>query len=209
MAHNSPTTLRPNPSGDWPEVHPEAYLDPTAQLIGRVRIGPGVFVGPGAGIRADEPDADGEVQAITVAAECNIQDGAIIHALAGTRVTIGPRTSLSHGAILHGPCSIGKRCFVGFGAVVFRAEVGEGVFIGPRAVVEGVDVPADTSIPAATCPSQDELAQLRNTDPSEREFMEKVVQANLKLAEGYRNAANSAALRPAKRSGRRDQASAQ
>ena len=200
--------MRPNPSGDWPEVHPEAYIDPTAQVIGRVRIGPGVFVGPNAVIRADEPDADGEVQPITVAAECNIQDGVIIHALAGAPVTIGPRTSISHGAIVHGPCSIGERCFVGFGAVVFRAEVGPGVFIGPRAVVEGVDIPPDTSIPAATCPSQDELATFRKTEPDQREFMEKVVQTNLKLAEGYLRSSKSAALRPAKRSNLHNEAPA-
>ena len=185
MSDTTPTTNRPNANGDWPEVHPQAYIDPTAQVIGRVRIGPGVFVGPNAIVRADEMDADGTVKAITIEAESNIQDGVIIHALAGTGVAIGERTSVSHGAIIHGPCRLGDGCFVGFGAAVFKAEVGSGAFIGVRTVVEGVDIPADAMVPSLTCLSQDHVAQLRKVDASQREFMANVVQANLRLAQGY------------------------
>ena len=177
--------LRPNPAGDWPEVHPAAYIDPTAQVIGRVRIGPRVFVGPNAIIRADESDTNGEVQAIVVEAECNIQDGVIIHALAGTEVTIGRRTSVAHGAIVHGPCTIGERCFVGFGAVVFKANLACGVFIPTRAVVEDVDIPADRFVPSLPFISPDRIGRLRKTNTREREFMEEVVEMNLKLTQGY------------------------
>ena len=111
--------IRPNPFGDWPEVPPTAYIDPTAQVIGHVKIGQYVFVGPNAVIRADEQDDSGHVCPIIVEDECNVQDGVIIHALAGTEVTIGQRTSLAHGAIVHGPCRIDEDSFIGFGAVVF------------------------------------------------------------------------------------------
>ena len=178
-------TVRPNPRGDRPEVDPTAYVDPSAQVIGRVRIGPRVFVGPNVVIRADEVDEDGEVSPIVVEAECNLQDGVIVHALAGTKVTIGQRTSLSHGTIVHGPCSLGERCFVGFGAVVFKADVSSGVFIAARAVVEEVDVPVNTFVPPLTFISHDQIGQLRKTNPHERGFMEKIVEANLKLVEGY------------------------
>ncbi len=178
-------SIRPNHRGDWPEVHPTAYVDSSAQVIGRVQVGPRVFVGPNAVIRADEFDEDGEVKPIVVEAECNVQDGVIIHALAGTQVTIGQRTSVAHGAIVHGPCRIGERCFVGFGAVVFKANVGPGVFIAARAVVEEVDVPANTSIPSSPLISQDRIGSLREICPREREFMEEVVETNLKLTEGY------------------------
>ena len=177
--------IRPNPRGDWPDVDPAAYIDPTAQVIGRVRIGPRVFVGPNAIIRADEFDTNGEVKAIVVEAECNIQDGVIIHALAGTEVTIGQRTSLAHGAIVHGPCRIGEDSFIGFGAVVFNSQCDRGVFVASRAVVENVNVPADTFIPAFTFISQDLISRLRKTEPRERSFMINVIKANLWLAEGY------------------------
>ena len=177
--------VRPNPRGDWPLIDQTAYVDPTAQVIGMVRIGPRVFIGPNVVIRADEIDKDGQVKPIVVEAECNVQDGGIIHALAGTEVTIGHRTSLAHGAIVHGPCTLSKRCFVGFGAVVFRAKVGAGVFISVRAVVQEADVPGNKFVPSCAFICQDRVSQLRETDAQEREFMEEVAKANLGLAEGY------------------------
>ena len=100
--------VRPNPRGDWPQVDPTAYVDRTAQIIGLVQIGPRVFIGPNVVIRADEVDNNGEVKPIVVEAECNVQDGVIIHALAGAPVRIGSRTSLTHGSIVHGPCILGE-----------------------------------------------------------------------------------------------------
>ena len=177
--------LRANPNGDIAQVDSTAYVDPSAQLIGAIRIGPRVFVGPNAVLRADELSADGDVKPILIEADCNVQDGVIIHALAGTSVTVGAKTSLAHGAIIHGPCSLGDRCFVGFGAVVFKARLGSGVFIAARAVVEGVDLPADAVVGSTTITSQDQADQLGTTSPQQREFMADVVQANLKLTEGY------------------------
>jgi len=185
MKTKSSECVRPNPRGDCPQIDPTAYVDPTAQIIGMVRIGPRVFIGPNAVIRADEVDKDGEVKPIVVEAECNVQDGVIIHALAGTEITIGRRTSLAHGAIIHGPCTLGERCFVGFGAVVFKTKVGSGVFVSTRAVVQEADVPANTFVPSWAFISQDHVSQLGETGPYERGFMEKVIETNLKLVEGY------------------------
>ena len=179
-------SIRPNPFGDWPVIHPSAYVDSTAQVIGHVKIGRHVFIGPNAVIRADEPDDGGQVCPIIVEDDCNVQDGVILHALAGTEVTIGQRTSLAHGAIVHGPCRIGERGFIGFGAVVFNSQFDRGVFVASRAVVENVNVPADTFIPALTFISQDRMNRLRKTEPQERSFMADVVKANRGLAEGYR-----------------------
>ncbi len=177
--------VRPNPRGDWPQIDPTAYVDPTVQVIGLVQIGPHVFIGPNVVIRADEVDKDGEVKPIVVEAECNVQDGVIIHALAGTEVTIGRRTSLAHGAIVHGPCTLAERCFVGFGAVVFKAKIAGGVFIAARAVVQEADVPAKMFVPPCAFIFQDQLSPLRQTTAGERGFMEEITKANLRLVEGY------------------------
>ena len=114
MRNNSNISLRLNHMGDWPQVDPSAYIDPTAQLIGKVRIGPRVYVGPNAVIRADEADSSLRVSPIEIGSECNVQDGVIIHALSGSKVMVGRRSSLGHGCIVHGPCTLGKRCFIGF-----------------------------------------------------------------------------------------------
>ena len=72
-----------------------------------------------------------------------------------------------------------------FGAAVFKAKVGTGVFIAARAVVQEVHVPANTFVPSLAFLSEDRVGRLRKTDPRERRFMEEVAEANLKLAEGH------------------------
>ena len=97
--------------------------------MGKVIIKSRVFVGPFAVIRADEPGPDGTVQPIVIGEDSNVQDRAVIHALGGTGVSIGPCSSIAHGAIVHGPCDIGRRCFVGFNSVIFRATLGDGALV--------------------------------------------------------------------------------
>lgn len=188
MRSKSNIFLRPNPNGDWPQVDSTAYIDPSAQIIGKIDIGAKVFVGPNAVVRADETDDNGNVSPIEIGPECNVQDGVIIHALGGTKVTVGQRTSLGHGCIIHGPCTIGEGCFVGFGAKVFDATIGDGVYIGTGAVVHGVELAAKSLVPPAVpILSQDHVIRLvSTTSPTECKFMEKVVAANMALAEGYK-----------------------
>lgn len=181
------TSIRPNPNGDWPQIDSTAYVDSTAQIIGNVRIGPHVYIGVNAVIRADETDDNGRVLPVEIGAECNVQDGVIIHALGGTRVTVGPHTSLSHGCIIHGPCTIGQGCFIGFKAVIFNAEIKDAVFIGTAAVVQGVDLAAGSLVPpaAAVLSDEDIVKLVSTTGPDERSFMKKIVNTNLALTKGY------------------------
>jgi carbonic anhydrase/acetyltransferase-like protein (isoleucine patch superfamily) len=180
-------TVRANPNGDLPQVDPTAYIDPSAQVIGNVRIGAEVFVGPGAVIRADETNSDGQVQAVEIGDQCNVQDGVIIHALGGTQVKVGQRTSLAHGCIIHGPCTIGEDCFIGFRAVVYKSVLGAGSFINASAVVQGVELTKDSLVAAAAAIlSEDDVTNLVGTaDSAERSFNERVVEANLELTKGY------------------------
>jgi carbonic anhydrase len=187
MAKSLKASMRASPNGDKPEVDPTAYIDPTAQVIGNVHVGARVYVGPNAVIRADEADDKGQVQPIEIGDECNVQDGVIIHALGGTRVTIGRRTSLAHGCIIHGPCKIGQECFVGFRAVVYNAVLENGVFISTGAVVQGVDLVENAFVPAgvAVLSGKDAANSVKKTCSANREFMEKVINANLLLTKGY------------------------
>ena len=186
LAESLRTSIRPNPNGDRPKVDSTAYIDPTAQVIGNVHIGPRVYIGPNAVLRADETDGKGEVYPIEIGAECNIQDGVIVHALGGTHVTIGRGTSLAHGCIIHGPCTLGRGCFVGFRAVVYKAALAEAVFINAGAVVQGVDLVANSLVPAAAAVlSEEDLVKLASTSQADREFMKTVVNTNLNLTKEY------------------------
>jgi len=186
VSHVTRENLRPNPSGDWPEVDPTAYIDPSAQIIGNVRIGHRVFVGPNAVIRADESDDTGTVGPIIIGLECNVQDGVIIHALAGSRINIGQRTSLAHGSIIHGPCTLGENCFVGFRAVLFDSNIAKGVFIGHGTVVCHVSLPEQCLIPpGVSIQTSEDIATLSGVIQAEKKFMEKVLATNVNLAEKY------------------------
>ncbi len=179
--------IRQNPNGDKPIVDPTAYIDPTARVIGNVKIGPRVYVGPYAVIRADESDTEGNVLPIEIAAESNIQDAVIIHALGGSQVKIGTQTSLAHGCIVHGPCTIGNNCFIGFKAVVYNATVPDESFISTTAIVQSVNLPQNALVPlAVTVTSEDDITNhVTTAGKYESDFNKKVVIANLTLAKGY------------------------
>lgn len=176
--------FRKNPKEDLPQINKSAYIDPTAVIIGKVKIGKNVFVGPGVVIRADEPESS-----IVISENCNIQDRVIIHALEKTFVEIDESTSLAHGCIIHGPCKISRNCFIGFGSVVFKARIDEGAVIKHLAVVEGVNISLGRVVESGKVVRDEEDArELRNVDKKLKDFAKKVVKTNLDLVKGYKNA---------------------
>jgi len=165
-----------------PRIHRTAYVHPTAVILGNVSIGQNVFVGPCAVIRADEPGSS-----IVIKNNVNIQDRVVIHALTKSSVRVEESASLSHACIVHGPCKIGKKCFIGFGAVVFRASLGSGVFIKSLSTVEGVKVPSDRLIPNnSAITTQFAAGLLQRTRKKHKSFGCKVVQMNRMLVKKYK-----------------------
>lgn len=174
--------IKSNPSGDYPQVDKDACVDESALIIGKVRIGKNVFIAPGAVIRADEQGSS-----IIIKANCNVQDRVVVHALSKSRVIIDEGTSLSHGCIVHGPAKIGKNCFIGFGSVVFRARLGNGVVIKHLAVVEGIKIPQNRLVEShKTITNQEDLKDLGFVSKEMKAFTRMVVKANLKLVRGYK-----------------------
>lgn len=174
--------LRCNPRGDYPQVDESVYIDSLATVIGNVIIGKNTFVGPGAVIRADEPGSS-----IIINDNCNIQDNAVIHSLSNTTVEIDKNTSLAHSCVVHGPCRIGKGCFIGFGSIVFNSTLGNDVVVKHRAVVEGVTVPAERIIRnGAVVDSDKKVCGLKPVSDKAKIFSNEVIKVNLKLAEGYK-----------------------
>lgn len=115
--------------GLWPQIHPSAWIAPTAVLIGDVRVGPEASIWYGCVLR-------GDTNHIVVGARSNVQDGTIVHvdhfdkpALIGDDVTIG------HAAIIHA-CTLENRAFIGMGATVLDgAVVEEGGMLGARGLL--------------------------------------------------------------------------
>jgi carbonic anhydrase/acetyltransferase-like protein (isoleucine patch superfamily) len=174
--------IRKNTFGQQPRIHASAYVDPSSTVIGNVRIGRNVFVGPGAVLRADEPGS-----AIVIRNNVNIQDRVIVHALSDSRVVVNANTSLSHACIVHGPCVIGRGCFIGFNAVVFNATIQPGVFVGHLVVVENVRIPANRTIAShQAVTTAGRAAALPRISTRETAFKTKVIQTNAFLSHEYR-----------------------
>lgn len=121
--------------GHSPDVATDAYVAPSADLIGRVRIGPRACVLFGAVLRGDTED-------ISLGEGSNIQDGVAVHADPGFPVTVGQGVSVGHNATIHG-CTIDDDCLIGMGATVLNgAQIGAGSLIAAGTVVlEGQIIP--------------------------------------------------------------------
>ena len=119
-----------------PTVHPTAYIDESAQVIGDVEIGQESSVWMNVVIR-------GDVNTIRVGDRTNIQDGTVIHVMRGTHPTrIGDDVTVGHAAILHG-CTIHDRVLIGMGAMLLNgAEIAEDSIVAAGSLVpEGKKFP--------------------------------------------------------------------
>jgi carbonic anhydrase/acetyltransferase-like protein (isoleucine patch superfamily) len=183
--------IRKNPRGDLPQIHPSAFVDPTAILCGKVIVKENVFIGPYAVIRADETTADGDMEPITIGAHSNIQDGVVIHSKSGAAVTIGERTSIAHRAIVHGPCTVGNEVFIGFNSVLFNCTVGDKSVVRHNAVVDGCHLPDGFYVPSTErIGPQTDLSHYPKVSVQASEFSEDVARTNNELVLGYKGIQN-------------------
>lgn len=122
--------------GKRPKVHPDAYIAPTAVLIGDVEVAAGASVWFGAVLRADESQ-------ILVGEGANVQDNAVIHCAENLPTLIQRNATVGHSAQLEG-CVVEEGSLVGMGATMLqRSRLGAGAMLAAGAVLqEGSEVPA-------------------------------------------------------------------
>lgn len=127
--------LRPY-RGLLPTVHPTAFVDESAQVIGDVHLGAESSVWMNVVIR-------GDVNVIRIGDRSNIQDGTIVHVMRDTHPTrVGNDVTVGHAALLHG-CTIEDRCLIGMGAQLLNGAV-----IGADSIVAaGTLVTEETKLP--------------------------------------------------------------
>lgn len=119
-----------------PRVHPTAFIDDSAQVIGEVEIGEESSVWMCTVVR-------GDVNWIKVGRRTSIQDGTIVHVMTGTHpTTIGDDVTIGHAAVVHG-CTIENQCLIGIGAILLNgAHIGScSIVAAGTLVVEGMKVP--------------------------------------------------------------------
>ncbi|WP_135228186.1 gamma carbonic anhydrase family protein [Deinococcus fonticola] len=119
-----------------PDVHPSAFVAPSADVIGQVVLMENASVWFGAVLR-------GDLEPVTVGAGCNVQDGAVLHTDRGFPCVLERDVTVGHRAIVHGAfCAAGS--LVGMGAVMLSgSRLGAGAVLGAGALLpEGAEVPA-------------------------------------------------------------------
>ena len=120
--------------GKQPEIGSNVFIAPTATLIGDVVIGDNASVWFGAVLR-------GDMAAIRVGENTNIQDNCTVHTDFDTPAIIGDNVTVGHNAVVHG-CTLADNCLIGIGAVVLNgASIGKGSVVAAGSVVlEGQQV---------------------------------------------------------------------
>ena len=122
-------------AGHTPRIHPEAWVDPAALVIGNVELAEGVSVWPFTVVRGDEG------QYIRIGRNSNVQDNSVVHVDPERPCIIGEGVTIGHRCVVHA-CTIGNNVRIGIGAVVLtgaviedNAQVGAGAVVPPGKVV--------------------------------------------------------------------------
>jgi carbonic anhydrase/acetyltransferase-like protein (isoleucine patch superfamily) len=122
-------------NGSTPHIDDDAWLAPTATVIGAVVLAAGASVFYGAVLRADG-------DRIEIGADSNLQDNVVVHVDPGRPTVVGSGVSVGHNAVLHG-CTVEDDCLIGMNATVLNgAVIGAGSLVAAGTVVlEGTVVP--------------------------------------------------------------------
>jgi carbonic anhydrase/acetyltransferase-like protein (isoleucine patch superfamily) len=117
-----------------------AWIAPSAQLYGDIRLAGGVSIWPNAVGRA-------ESQYIDVGRCSNVQDFVMLHVGAILPTRIGAYCSIAHHATVHG-ATVGDCCLVGIGATLMDGVVlgANSIVAGHSIVIEGSQIPPNSIV---------------------------------------------------------------
>jgi len=111
-----------------PKIKKSAWVAPSADIIGRVKIGKDASIWYGTVIR-------GDVAKIKIGNRTNIQDLSMIHVHHGQPTILGDDVTVGHQVMLHG-CKIGNACLIGMSATILDgAVIGDNSIVGSKSLV--------------------------------------------------------------------------
>ena len=120
------TMIRPF-RGIHPQIHPTAYVDPSAQVIGDVHLGEEASIWCNCTVR-------GDIHFIRIGDRSNLQDNCVIHSGEATTI-VEEDCTVGHGAIMEG-CVIKRGAIIGMNSTILEnTEIGEESLIAAGSVV--------------------------------------------------------------------------
>jgi carbonic anhydrase/acetyltransferase-like protein (isoleucine patch superfamily) len=116
-------------------MHPTAYVDPSAQVIGDVHLGEEASIWCNCTVR-------GDIHYIRIGDRSNVQDNSVIHVRHGTHPTIlENEVTVGHSVTLHG-CYVERGCLIGIGSILLddvrigeRSLVAAGSLVSPGTII--------------------------------------------------------------------------
>jgi carbonic anhydrase/acetyltransferase-like protein (isoleucine patch superfamily) len=137
--------------GKSPIVHPDAWIAPTATLIGDVTVEANASIWYGAVIRAD-------FAPVIIREGANVQDNTVIH-VAANGCEVGRGATVGHLCVIH-DCTIGDQAVIGSTSTVL-----DGALVGPRTMIAanstvtpGSEVPGEVVAMGSPARKQTELS---------------------------------------------------
>lgn len=156
--------------GARPRVAADAFLAPTALLIGDVEVATESSVWFHCVLRGDQA-------LVRVGPRTNVQDGSVLHG----EVVLEEDVTVGHNAIVHG-CSIGRLSLIGMGAVVM-----DGALVGTEAIVApGSVVTPASEVPDGVVVSGNPARILREVRDGDRDRMRITSSSYVHLAAVHR-----------------------
>ena len=121
--------------GVHPQIHPTAFVDPSAQVIGDVQLGEEASIWCNCTVR-------GDIHYIRIGDRANVQDNSVIHVRNGTHPTVlEEEVTVGHSVTLHG-CYVERGCLIGIGSILLddvrigaRSLVAAGALVAPGTVI--------------------------------------------------------------------------
>lgn len=139
-------------NGQKPNIGPNVFIAATAVIIGKVTIEDGASIWYGAVLR-------GDMAAITIGENTNIQDNCTIHTDYDYPSIVGARCSVGHNAVIHG-CRVDDECLISMHATILTGAhikrgsivaagsvVKEGQQVGPNQLVAGAPAVLKKALP--------------------------------------------------------------
>jgi carbonic anhydrase/acetyltransferase-like protein (isoleucine patch superfamily) len=142
-----------------PQIADDAWVAPSASVIGTVTLGARASVWFNCVLRGDN-------EPITIGEGSNIQDGSVLHTDVGIPLTVGRDCTVGHMVMLHG-CTIGDNTLIGIKSVILnKARIGSNSLVGANSLVtEGKQFPDGVLIMGAPA------KVVRELTPQEIQFL--------------------------------------
>lgn len=146
-----------------------------AAIIGEVTVGDNCTFWFNAVVR-------GDVNAIIIGNNTNIQDGAVIHCTyQKSKTLIGDNVSIAHNAVVHG-CTIHDNVLIGMGAIVMDDAV-----VGSNSVIAaGAVVLPGTVIEAGSLYAGMPAKRIKDTSPELKEVIQRTARNYPMYAEWFK-----------------------